>query len=76
MKDMQPLLKFHTDIILKNMYKLGTVHVTDFANDLDYYQQLRFTRKGQNGGLTFHICGNASHQIKMTIYTNINSWDA
>ena len=47
MKDMQPLLKFHTDIILKNMYKLGTVHVTDFANDLDYYQQLRFTRKGQ-----------------------------
>ena len=47
MKDMQPLLKFHTDLILKNMYKLGTVHVTDFANDLDYPQQLKFTRKGQ-----------------------------
>lgn len=48
MKELQPLLKFHTDLILKNMYKLGTVHVTDFANDLDYYQQLRFTRKGQH----------------------------
>ena len=48
MKEMQPILKFHTDLILKNMYKLGTVHVTDFANDLDYYQQLRFTKKGPN----------------------------
>ena len=48
MKEMQPILKFHTDLILKNMYKLGTVHVTDFANDLDYYQLLRFTKKGPN----------------------------
>lgn len=48
MKDMQPLLKFHPQIILKNMHKLGTVHVTDFANDLDYYQQLRFTKRGPN----------------------------
>lgn len=47
MKDMQPLMKFHPQMILKNMHTLGTVHVTDFANDLDYYQQLRFTKKGQ-----------------------------
>jgi hypothetical protein len=47
MKDMQPLLKFGPQCILKNMHKLGTVHAIDFANDLDYYQQLRYTRKGQ-----------------------------
>lgn len=47
MKDMLPLLKFHPQIILKNMYKLGTVNSIDFANDLDYYQMLRFTKHGQ-----------------------------
>lgn len=47
-KEMQPLLKFRPDLILKNLYKLGTVHVTDFANDLDYYQQLRWTKNGPN----------------------------
>lgn len=47
MSDMQPKLKFSPDIILRKMYELGTVHVTDFANDLDYYHQLRYTRKGQ-----------------------------
>ena len=58
MKDMQPLLKFHPDLILKNMYKLGTVHVTDFANDLDYPQQLKFTRKGPNS-----LGNNDKHKI-------------
>ena len=47
MSDMQPKLKFSPDIILRRMYELGTVHVTDFANDLDYYHQLRFTKKGK-----------------------------
>lgn len=45
--DLLPTLKFNPSLILKNMYKLGTVHVTDFANDLDYPQSLRWTRKGQ-----------------------------
>lgn len=48
MKDALPRLKFHPQLILKNMYKLGTVNPIDFANDLDYPQQLRFTRKGQH----------------------------
>jgi len=47
-KEMEPVMKFHPDIILKNMYKLGTVHTVDFANDLDYYQLLRMTKKGPN----------------------------
>lgn len=47
MKDMAQMLKFNPEIILKNMHKLGTVHDTDFANDLDYHQNLRFTKKGQ-----------------------------
>lgn len=46
MKDLLQILTFNPQLILKNMYKLGTVHVTDFANDLDYYQQLRYTKKG------------------------------
>ena len=48
MKDALPCLKFHPQLILKNMYKLGTVNPIDFANDLDYPQQIRFTRKGPN----------------------------
>lgn len=48
MTDMQPAVKFRPELILKNIYKLGTVHVTDFANDLDYPQHLRFTKKGPN----------------------------
>jgi len=47
MKDMRPTLNFQSDLILKNMYALGTVHSIDFANDLDYYQQLRFTKNGK-----------------------------
>lgn len=47
MTDMQPAVKFRPELILKNIYKLGTVHVTDFANDLDYPQHLRFTKRGQ-----------------------------
>jgi hypothetical protein len=48
MTDMQPAVKFRPELILKNIYKLGTVHVTDFANDLDYPQHLRWTKKGPN----------------------------
>jgi hypothetical protein len=48
MTDMQPAVKFRPELILKNIYKLGTVHVTDFANDLDYPQHLRFTKRGPN----------------------------
>lgn len=46
-KDMESQLKFRPDMILKKLNSLGTVHTIDFANDLDYPQQLKFTRKGQ-----------------------------
>lgn len=48
MKDMEPLSKFHPQIILKKLHELETMHTIDFANDLDYYQQLRWTKKGPN----------------------------
>lgn len=48
MVDMQPTVKFRPELILKNIYRLGTVHVTDFANDLDFPQHLRFTKRGPN----------------------------
>lgn len=47
MSDMQPAVKFRPDLILKNIYRLGTVGVTEFANDLDYPQHLKWTKKGQ-----------------------------
>ena len=47
MTDMQPAVKFRPDLILKSIYKLGTVNPIDFANDLDYPQHLRWTKKGQ-----------------------------
>jgi len=49
MKDMESILKFHPQIILNNMDgKLdGIIHVTDFANDLDYPQSLKYTKNGQ-----------------------------
>ena len=47
MSDMQSLVKFSPSLILKKLSRLGTVHVTDFANDLDYPQGLNYTRKGQ-----------------------------
>jgi len=65
MKDMEPLLKFHPQIILKNIYKLQTIHTIDFANDLDYYQQLRFTKKGPNslGRIDKHKIGFIHRQL-------------
>lgn len=47
MTDQQPSVKFRPEMILKSLYKTGTVHPTDFSNDLDYPQQLRWTKKGQ-----------------------------
>ena len=68
MSDMQPKLKFSPDIILRKMYELGTVHVTDFANDLDYYHQLRYTRKGPNslGRLDKHKINLTHRQLHPT----------
>jgi hypothetical protein len=50
MKDMESILKFHPQIILNNMdNKLdGIIHVTDFTNDLDFPQALKYTRNGPN----------------------------
>ena len=63
--DQHSSLKFNPSLILKNMYKLGTVHVTDFANDLDYPQSLRWTRKGPNslGRIDKHKVGFAHKQL-------------
>ena len=65
MTDMQPAVKFRPELILKNIYKLGTVHVTDFANDLDYPQHLRFTKRGPNslGRVDPHKIGFVHRQL-------------
>lgn len=78
MKELQPLVKFGPDLILKNMYKLGTVHVTDFANDLDYYQQLRFTCKGPNslGRVDKHKINFGHRQLHPSAIGNVDLLDS
>jgi hypothetical protein len=73
-KDMQPLLKFHPQLILKNMHKTGTTHVADFANDLDYYQLLRFTKNGPNslGRLDKHKINFAHRQMHPSMIGKID----
>lgn len=77
MKDMEPLLKFHPQIILKNLHKLGTIGTTDFANDLDYPQQLRFTKRGPNslGRLDKHKVGFAQRQLHPSMIGNVDLLD-
>ena len=47
-KEMAPLMKFNPQLILKNINKLGTIHTSDFTNDLDYTSMLKCTKKGPN----------------------------
>jgi hypothetical protein len=48
MKDLLMIIGFRPQMILKAMNKLGTASTIDFANDMDYYQKLRFTKSGPN----------------------------
>lgn len=67
MKDMESILKFHPQIILNKMVgKLdGIVHVTDFTNDMDFCQKLKFSKKGPNslGRLDKHRIGFGQRQL-------------
>lgn len=47
MNDMEQQLKFNSKNLLRKMHGIGIVESIDFANDLDYYQQLRITKSGQ-----------------------------
>lgn len=69
MKDMMQAIKFNPEIILKNMHKLETVHDTDFANDLDYCQNLRATKKGPNslGRIDKHKINFVQRQLHPTM---------
>jgi hypothetical protein len=78
MADMQSHLKFNPGLILKKINRLGTVHVTDFANDLDYPQGLRFTRKGPNslGRVDKHKVGFAHRQMHPSMIGVIDNLDS
>ena len=78
MTDQQPALKFRPELILKNIYKLGTVHVTDFANDLDYPQHLRWTKKGPNslGRLDTHKINFMHRQLHPSVIGQIDLLDS
>lgn len=47
-KDSEASMKFSPNLIISKIHSLGTVHTTDFTNDMDYYQSLKVTRKGPN----------------------------
>ena len=46
-KDSEASMKFSPNLIISKIHSLGTIHTTDFTNDMDYYQSLKVTRKGQ-----------------------------
>lgn len=78
MTDMLSHLKFNPGLILRKINRLGTVHVTDFSNDLDYPQGLRFTRKGPNslGRVDKHKVGFAHRQMHPSMIGVIDCLDS
>ena len=47
-KDAESSMKFAPNCIISKIHSLGTIHTTDFTNDMDYYQGMKLTRKGQH----------------------------
>ena len=47
-KDAESVMKFSPTMIIKKIHSLGTIHVIEHTNDMDYYQSLKCTRKGPN----------------------------
>jgi hypothetical protein len=78
MTDQQPSVKFRPEMILKSLYKTGTVHPTDFSNDLDYPQQLRWTKKGPNalGRLDNHKINFMHRQLHPSVIGKIDLLDS
>jgi hypothetical protein len=78
MVDMESALKFNSSLILKKLNRLGTVHVTDFANDLDYTQGLKYTRKGPNslGRVDKHKVGIAHRQLHPSMIGIVDLMDS
>ena len=78
MVDMESSLKFNPGLILKKINRLGTVHVTDFANDLDYTQGLKYTRKGPNslGRVDKHKVGIAHRQLHPSMIGIVDLMDS
>lgn len=78
MTDQQPCAKFRPEMILKSLYKTGTVHPTDFSNDLDYPQQLRWTKKGPNalGRLDNHKINFQHRQLHPSVIGKIDLLDS
>ena len=46
-KDSEASMKFAPNLIISKIHSLGTIHTTDFTNDMDFYQSMKLTRKGQ-----------------------------
>jgi hypothetical protein len=47
MDDAEPKMKMNAFQVIKNLYKTELVQSIDFANDLDYYENLKYTTNGQ-----------------------------
>lgn len=61
MNDMEQQLRFSPKVLTKKLHSIGIVESIDFANDLDYYQLLRFTTSGPNA-----LGNNDKHKIKLS----------
>lgn len=77
-KNLMQQLKFTPRMILKKMHQLGTVNPIDFANDLDYPQQLKLTKKGPNslGRMDNHKISHAHRQLHPSAMGKIDLYDS
>lgn len=48
MSDLESLCRFQPTMITKQLYKIGTMHPTDFVNDNDYPNRQKWTKRGPN----------------------------
>jgi hypothetical protein len=64
-KDSEASMKFAPNLIISKIHSLGTIHTTDFTNDMDFYQSMKLTRKGPNslGNTDAHKIGFSHKQL-------------
>jgi hypothetical protein len=60
MDDAEPKMKMNAFQVIKNLYKTELVQSIDFANDLDYYENLKYTTNGPNS-----LGHNDKHKISL-----------
>ena len=77
-KDSESSMKFAPNLIISKIHSLGTIHTTDFTNDMDYYQSMKLTRKGPNslGNTDSHKIGFSHRQLNPSQIGKIDLYES